>query len=267
MIRDPVADFRAECDAITALVARHFPKAGKGDWTAPTLFKAWTPADIFAHLHIWNEAAHLSLTDPEAFRAFVADALPRVAARGHRGFGREWMAGRSGEGVFETWRAFLPAMTDAFADADPEARVEWAGPPMSARSSLVARQMEHWAHTQALHDLLGEPRINTDRLHPIAELGVRTYSFSHRIRGIEPPRPKPHVRLVAPSGSVWEWNEPQTENRVEGPAEDFCQVVTQCRNVGDTALVCTGETAKRWMATAQCFAGAAEEPPGVGERG
>jgi hypothetical protein len=53
---------------------------------------------------------------------------------------------------------------------------------------------------------------------------------------------------------------------VEGAALDFCRVVTQGRNVADTALRVTGENATRWMAIAQCFAGAPSDPPEPGER-
>lgn len=59
---------------------------------------------------------------------------------------------------------------------------------------------------------------------------------------------------------------PQTDNKVEGTAEHFCQVVTQCRNIADTQLTCTGDTAKQWMKIAQCFAGGAETPPAKGTR-
>jgi hypothetical protein len=53
---------------------------------------------------------------------------------------------------------------------------------------------------------------------------------------------------------------------VEGSASEFCQVVTQVRNVADTRLRVSGETARRWMAIAQCFAGGPETPPAPGTR-
>jgi len=76
----------------------------------------------------------------------------------------------------------------------------------------------------------------------------------------------PYVRLTAPSGAIWEWNAPSEDNRVEGKAVEFCQVVTQVRNVADTGLVVAGGAARRWMAIAQCFAGPPENPPRPGER-
>ena len=85
-------------------------------------------------------------------------------------------------------------------------------------------------------------------------------------RGIEVPGEPPYVRLVAPSGASWEWNHPSEANKVGGDAVEFCQVVTQGRNVADTALEVVGETATRWMAIAQCFAGGPADPPKPGER-
>jgi hypothetical protein len=43
-------------------------------------------------------------------------------------------------------------------------------------------------------------------------------------------------------------------------------VVTQVRNVSDTALEVTGEVATRWMSIAQCFAGGPVDPPKPGQR-
>jgi hypothetical protein len=53
---------------------------------------------------------------------------------------------------------------------------------------------------------------------------------------------------------------------VRGDALEFCQVVTQTRNVADTALEVVGDVATRWMSIAQCFAGGPVDPPKPGER-
>ncbi|MGH7337419.1 MAG: TIGR03084 family metal-binding protein, partial [Myxococcota bacterium] len=74
------------------------------------------------------------------------------------------------------------------------------------------------------------------------------------------------VRLTAPSGAVWEWNDPSETSFVRGTAVDFCRTVTQVRNVADTSLEMEGEVATRWMAIAQCFAGGAADPPKPGAR-
>jgi len=74
------------------------------------------------------------------------------------------------------------------------------------------------------------------------------------------------VQLVAPSGAIWEWNDPSETECIRGEAVDFCHVVTQVRNVADTALEVLGPIATRWMSIAQCFAGAVSDPPAPGAR-
>jgi uncharacterized protein (TIGR03084 family) len=76
----------------------------------------------------------------------------------------------------------------------------------------------------------------------------------------------PYVRLVAPSGAIWEWNAPSAENAVQGNGVEFCQVVTQTRNIGDTSLRVVGAPARQWMALAQCFGGPPNDPPAKGAR-
>ena len=104
------------------------------------------------------------------------------------------------------------------------------------------------------------------RLRNIAEIGVRTFGWAYRNRGLDVPPLVPSVRLAAPSGEAWTWETAGTPDSVEGPALDFCQVVTQTRNVADTSLTVTGDTARHWMSIAQCFAGPPETPPAKGTR-
>ena len=157
-------------------------------------------------------------------------------------------------------------MTGRFAAADPQQRLRWAGPDMSARSSITARLMETWAHGQEVYDALGVERVDTDRIRNIATLGVQTFGWSFRVHGLEVPSRAPHVRLTAPSGATGRGTTRAKTSAIEGDATSFCQVVTQTRNIADTALRVRGETATKWMAIAQCFAGSAQAPPPPGTR-
>ena len=131
----------------------------------------------------------------------------------------------------------------------------------------TARQMETWAHAQDIYDMLQAPRQHHDRIRNIAELGVRTFGWTFANRGKEPPAPEaPYVRLDAPFGAAWEWGEPSETDCVRGSAVEFCQVVSQCRNIADVALDVRGPAATGWMAIAQCFAGPPKDPPAPGER-
>lgn len=256
-------DFKAECDQIFELLANQSSTV----FDRQTRFKKWTISDIVRHLHLWNIAANLSLNDPEEFLAFVTNAMTEMGAgAGHIGFQNKYFEGQTSADIFNAWAKYYPEMAEQFHEADAGKRVKWAGPDMSVRSSIIARQMEHWAHAQAIFDILGVDRENHDRLKNVAHIGVTTFSWSFRVRGETPPAPKPFVKLTAPSGAIWTWNDKQTDNCINGSAEEFCQVVTQCRNIGDTALSMTGPIAEEWMAHAQCFAGGAETPPSKGMR-
>ncbi len=254
-------DFREECEAIDALLS----PLRADDFARETGFKSWTIGEIVEHLHLFNIAADKALESDAAFLDFCGKILPHMQA-GHLALQHEWFGDTPAIETYQAWRDYFPAMVERFAKADTDARLRWFGPDMSARSCIIARQMEHWAHTQAIYDVLGVRRENADRIKNVAHLGVTTYSWSHKVNGWEPPRPKPYVRLTAPSGAIWEWNDRQDDNRVEGPAESFCQVVTQCRNFADVGLTCVGDVAQRWMEHAQCFAGPKETPPAPGTR-
>lgn len=256
-------DFRDESEALYALIA---PR-DDGVFARRTQFKGWTVDDVVGHLYMFNVAADLSLTDPDGFDALLAGLMEAMeAGETMRGYTVRWLDGLEGRALLEAWRGHYRPMAERFAAADPKARVKWAGPEMSVRSSITARLMETWAHGQAVYDLLSVERKNTDRIRNVAHLGVGTFGWTFKCRGLPVPAEVPHVRLVAPSGAIWEWGEPGAENAVRGDAVEFCQVVTQTRNVADTSLEVAGETARRWMAMAQCFAGPPEEPPAPGAR-
>ena len=257
-----VSDFRDESEALYRLMQ----PLGEEAFGAVTQFKQWTFNDILGHLHLWNHAADLSLADEAAFQAFLGQVMQSVASGSLRAFEKQWLAGLSGRELLERWYGFVRDMSKRFGAADPQARVKWAGPDMSVRSSITARLMETWAHGQAIYDALGVERVDADRIRNIAVLGVNTFGWTFRNRRQEVPPRMPYVRLTAPSGSLWEWGEPSETDRVEGSATEFCQVVTQTRNVQDTALCVNGDTATEWMSIAQCFAGPPEQPPAPGTR-
>lgn len=259
-------DFSDECTALADIIVA----ADGGAFARPTQFKDWLVSDVLTHLHMWNHAAALSLQEDDAFNQFFASvATAMMAGKSHRDMGREWAAetyGGDDVALYVAWLNFYLELAERYQELDPDTRLQWAGPPMSARDSLIARQMETWAHGQAVFDVLGVVRHDTDRIKNIAYLGVKTYSWTFKVRQMDVPKPKPFVHLVAPSGSVWTWNDEQSDNYVKGSATEFCQVVTQTRNIADTSLKAVGEAAKLWMANAQCFAGGAETPPAKGLR-
>ena len=256
-------DFREESDALYEILE----PLDEADFSRKTLFKDWTINDVLRHLHVWNWAADLSLNDEAGF----GDFMKKLGAITQKGVALnqaepEMVGDIRGRDLLALWRGYYPEMAGRFHQADPKKRVQWAGPSMSARSSITARLMETWSHGQEVYDLLGLERVNTDRVKNVAILGVNTYGFTFANRGLEPPGTIPLVRLTAPSGEVWTLTEDNETDRVEGDAVEFCQVVTQCRSIGDTSLQVTGDVAREWMSIAQCFAGAPADPPAPGER-
>ncbi len=254
-------DFGEESDVLYALLAG----IGVGDFERATLFKGWTVNDVLVHLHFWNKAADLSLTDEAAFMTLINELMGSLNAGSLRAFENDRITER-GPRLLAAWRETYPDIVTRWTRLDPKTRVKWAGPEMSVRSSMTARQMETWSHGQELFDLFGKERVETDRIRNVVVLGVNTFGWSFKVQGLEMPEKIPLVKLTAPSGAVWEYGDAGSGNVVEGSAVEFCQVVTQTRNVADTRLKTSGEVAAKWMATAQCFAGPRETPPAPGVR-
>jgi uncharacterized protein (TIGR03084 family) len=256
-------DFQAESDALYDLLK----PLSEQDLARPTRFKHWTIDDILQHLHFFNRAAHLSVVDQPTFEVVLADLMAAHRA-GEDGlvYTDRQLGGLKGRALLDTWHSYYTAMVEDYRDVDPKMRVKWAGPDMSVLSSISARLMETWSHAQAAYDLLGVDRVERDHIRNIVVMGNNTYGWTFRNRGQEEPGERPYLKLKAPSGAIWELNEPSTDNYIEGLAAEFCQVVTQTRNISDTALTVVGDPAARWMAVAQCFAGPVNDPPAPGTR-
>lgn len=255
---EQATDFLAETQALAGLLAP-LPDAA---FAEATQFKGWTVDDVIRHLHFWNRAAGLQLTDESE----LIRLLGAIAGKGGMRAVERDVVPQFGQALRSAWLATAGEIADLYATADPKARLKWAGPDMSARSSITARLMETWAHGQEVYDHLGVERVDGDRIRNIAHLGVSTFGWTYQVRRMELPPVVPYVRLTAPSGAVWTWGEEGAVNSITGSATEFCQVVTQVRNVADTKLVVRGPVATEWMGMAQCFAGAAEPPPAPGTR-
>ncbi|HET9693621.1 MAG TPA: TIGR03084 family metal-binding protein [Steroidobacteraceae bacterium] len=256
-------DYRDECEALyAALVA-----APADAWHTPTQFKQWTFDDVLGHLCMFDEAAEVAARSREELHALLKKVMANMAAgKSFQQYTRDWLQGCSGAALLQRWRDQYLRLAAVFRDVDPDRRLPWFGPDMSARSFISARQMETWAHGQAIFDALGFERVEHDRIRNIAVMGVNTFVWTFTVHRRAIPAARPYVRLESPSGATWEWNDPASADRVEGSAVDFCRVVTQTRNVQDTGLRVSGPVAQEWMSIAQCFAGAPELPPAPGTR-
>ena len=252
------ADLAAESAVTRALVAG-LDEAG---WHTPTPAAGWDIADQISHLAYFDEVTVQSALRPEQFKAELAEAEasggtdPDTIAASFRD--------RSGAQLLSWFDTARGDLLNTFKNLDPRARLPWFGPAMSAASSLTARIMETWAHTQDIADALGVTREPTNRLRHVAHIGVGARAFSYAVHGKSVPAAEIRVELTSPDGAVWTWGPAGAENRVSGPALDFCLLVTQRRHRDDLGLAIEGPAAIEWMAIAQAFAGAAGtgRPPG-----
>lgn len=254
-------DFIEETDILYELLV----SLDEAEFEKPTLFKDWTINDILVHLHFWNLNAHASLNEPGKFDEMMERFFSAIQSGKLRPYENEVITER-GHSLLELWYQLSQKLGNDFSNVDPKLRVKWAGPDMSARTCISARQMEVWAHGQAVFDLLGKDRPESDRIKNVVILGINAFGWSHSVHGLPVPETMPFLKLRAPSDEVWEFGEASNANAITGEATQFGQIVTQTRNIADTELRVIGEIAKIWMENAQCFAGPPETPPAAGVR-
>ncbi len=246
-----IDDLLAESGMLREVITSLSP----AEWARPTPAAGWTVTDQVTHLAYFDDAARLSVTEPERFTAEAgqigangAEFIDQVAARYRNTPPADVLA------WFDQARALL---TEAYRKADPSARLPWYGPPMSVASSVTARLMETWAHGQDVLDTVGIARVTTARMRHVADLGIRALRYTYTVNGLPVPAEPIRVELAGPDGARWDWGPADAANRVSGPALDFCLLVTQRRHRDDTALEVTGAVADEWMSIAQAFAGPA----------
>ncbi len=257
-------DFLEESTQILNLMKNRPEK----DFFIRTQFKNWNINDVIGHLHLFNFAADLSLKSQDDFQTFFSPIRDNLnSGKNILEPQDHWLNGLSGHSLLETWWAQVEKVAESFEKVDPKLRVKWAGPEMSTRSSITARQMETWAHGQEIFDVLGEERMESDRIKNIIHLGVSTFAWTFLNRNLSTPGEIPYIQLESPSGAIWNWNDPATLSTISGKAVEFASVVTQTRNIKDTSLKFDGSSASQWLSIAQCFAGPPKDPPKPGTRG
>lgn len=236
-------------------------------WQLESEFYNWTPWDEIAHLCFFDATGLLAATDANAFaRDTVALNEQLMKGREISAIAREKYGHLDGPALLAAWHPLSNQLVDALAALDPKARLPWYGPTMSAKSFATARLMETWAHGQDVWDVVARRRPATARLKHIAHIGVTTFGWSFVVRKLPVPVVVPYVELTAPDGSVWSWGDAASSEFVRGTAEDFCLLVTQRRNLADTALRYSEGSARQWLSIAQCFAGPPADAPAAGVR-
>ena len=249
------ADVAGEHAALDNLVA----DLDEGEWRRATPSPGWTVADQIAHLTYFDQRAVMALTAPDEFRADV-EVLMRHLDEGLDAYTLAELRRLTPSELLAAWREARSSLARALVRVNDDARIPWYGPAMSARSFASARLMETWAHGTDVADALGRTLPATARLRHVARLGYLTRRWSYLVRQQEPPAGVVRVELRSPDDDAWSWGPADADDTVEGPAEEFCLVVTQRRHVADTTLR-AGRLGQHWLARAQAFAGAPSEGP------
>ncbi|MFC4506368.1 MULTISPECIES: TIGR03084 family metal-binding protein [Streptomyces] len=249
-----IDDLCAESDELDLIVVELAPE----QWALPTPAPGWSIAHQIAHLAWTDHSSLLAVTDQPAFSRQIEKALAEPGDFVDNG--AEEGAGKPPAQLLADWRTGRAALADALHAAPDGARFPWYGPPMSTASMATARLMETWAHGLDIADALGVVRTPTDRIRHIVRLGIRTRDFAFGVHGQPVPFEEFRVELTSPSGELWVYGPEDADDRVTGPALDFCLLVTQRAHRADLALTAVGPDADRWLDVAQAFAG----PPGNG---
>jgi uncharacterized protein (TIGR03084 family) len=262
LLESLLSDLTAEGDQLWSAVAG-LDHSADGGWATPTPAPRWTVATQIAHLLWTDEAATLAAhsVTPEGKEAW--DEIVLQAIGDPYGFvdqAAEEVSRLAPEALLARWGSARTGLATALREFPEGQKMPWFGPPMSPTSMVTARYMETWAHSLDVYQALGiEPQI-TDRIKPVAHLGVRTRDFAYGVHEETPPAEEFRVDLAAPSGDIWSWGPDTAAQTVTGSAYDFCLLVTQRVHRDDTDLVASGADAEHWLTIAQAFAG----PPGEG---
>ncbi|GAA2868492.1 wyosine base formation [Actinoplanes cyaneus] len=249
-------DLAADGESIDALVRDLEP----GAWATPTPAPGWTVAHQIAHLAATFRMATMAAADPDSFMALTAGLGPNFTENVTRALGQYL---NDPPGVLLTrWREERAAAVKALAALPYGQLVPWLVRPIPAGMLACAGMMEMFGHGQDIADALGVRRTHTDRLRHLVTFAVRTWDFGYLARGLDVPGVAFRFEITAPSGERWEFGPADSQERVTGPAEDFCLLVTRRRHPDDLAVRAEGQVAPGWLSIAQAYRG----PAGEGRR-
>jgi uncharacterized protein (TIGR03084 family) len=253
---DPSGALTADCDELDELLA------GLDDeqWKLPTPAPGWTITHQVAHLAATFRMAGLSASDPDAFIALM-QRLDQNFTQNVANALSDYLSDPP-EVLFGRWQAERVAAVKALSSVPADQPVPWLVNPLPPAILMMAGMMEAFAHGQDIADALGVRRTRTDRIKFLVAFAVRTWDFGYLARDEAPPQVEFRFELTAPSGAVWQFGPEDASQRISGPAEDFCLLVTRRRHRDDLAITAVGPDADHWLDIAQAYRG----PAGEGRR-
>lgn len=249
-----ISDLVAEGHQVDQMISCLSP----GQWQLQTPAPGWTIAHQVAHLASIFGLATMAVANPVGFKNLTEqlsddfDANVAVALSGYLADPPDVLLAR--------WRGERAAAEQALAAFPPDEVVPWLVRPLPPAVLAAAGMMELFGHGQDIADTLGVEPKRTDRIGRLVEFAVRTWDFGYLARGLTPPEIAFRYELTAPSGAVWEYGPADAEQRISGPAVDFCLLATRRRHRDDLALTAVGPDADHWLDIAQAYRGS----PGAG---
>ena len=253
---DVFTDLAAEGEALDKIVAG----LDASQWELQTPAPGWTIKHQVAHMTSIFRIAGLAGSDPDSFVKLTAGAerdfdaavfgllMPHLAA--------------SPDDLLARWRAERDGAVATLAALPPDQLVPWVARYLPVRVLACAGMMELFAHGQDIADAIGAHREYTDRIGHLAWFATRNRDFGYQVRGLTPPETEFRYELTAPSDTIWEFGPADAEQRITGPAVDFCLLVTRRRHRDDLAVRATGTVADEWLNIAQAYRGS----PGQGRQ-
>ncbi|MGC5032713.1 TIGR03084 family metal-binding protein [Micromonospora sp. DT229] len=248
-----VSDLAADGDEVDRLVSG----LDAARWQTPTPAPGWTVAHQIAHLAATFRLAALAAAKPEQFQQVVASLSPNFDANVKAAMA-EFVA-EPPEVLLQRWRTERAGVERALAALPGDQMVPWLVRPLPAAVLAAAGMMELFAHGQDIADGLGVQRTHTDRIGHLVGFAVRTWDFGYLARGLQTPDVEFRFEITAPSGATWTFGPEHAEQRITGPAVDFCLLVTRRRHHADLGIKATGKDAEAWLEIAQAYRGPAGE--------
>ena len=133
------------------------------------------------------------------------------------------------------------------AAAPPEPLLPWSDGPLRPSVLAAAVLTEVFAAGQDIADTFGVRPRRDDAIGHVAYYGVRTRDRAYLRQQEKPPAKPFRFELRAPSGTRWDFGPEDAADRVAGPAEDFCLLVTGRRFAEDLQLTFAGRNTAEWL--------------------
>ncbi|MBM7790180.1 maleylpyruvate isomerase family mycothiol-dependent enzyme [Tenggerimyces flavus] len=219
-------------------------------WSTPTPSEGWTIARQVAHLTLRAQDAIEAMTDRRRLLLTVERASP--SPHHDADYGGLALANRHPETLLTQWREAreqFESTSHGILEGDISS-LPGAGSERLVTIATAYGLMRTWAHAQDIFDALDRPRMPSERLWYVADLGIGMDDPRFTAHGVLPlGQMECRIELASPIGALWIWGDPTAAARLRGTAEDFCLYVTRRRTRWEVELTATMEV-EAWMSTA-----------------